>query len=856
MITNRKIVAEFLHLFAFVGFAIAQPVYDLLGKYPEFIIAHRASPLLIISMIFMLTIGLAFVLILIEVVSLLLGERVQKSLHLLFVLGLTLLVAMQFTRQLVRAFDLFVITLAMIIALFFTILYVRWKPARNFMTVLVPIVLLFPLWFLWSTPVGSFILSDNTSTNVDPGQDSAPVIEIKNPVPIIVVVFDEFSTAALLDAEEKIDTIRYPNFAALASESLWFPNAVGPTVDTAFAVPAIMTGKQPNYKAKLTPTATDHPNSIFSLLGEQYELNVFETMTAVCPDTLCPKEYNLPAARRYASFFADIAVIYLHVIAPPNLGRQLPTLDGQWTGFGMEFLGLDPTNGEDVVNQKYAFDQFQKHKHIDYFLSKIHNKYMPAFHFIHVALPHIPYWYLSSGHQYSKERKLPEGIISDKVGWIGEDSLIITAYHQYLHQVGYVDRFVGNLVKKLRSERLYDKALIILTSDHGVSFQFGRSRRLSSEDTAKEIIKVPMIMKLPGQREGQIDERLVSGIDVLPTIIDVLGAEVNWEMDGISMISDEKMTRKEIDIPLVGCLTAEELKGFSRLEWQIEYFGMYSSLDQLVPKGPYNEVLLHKEIASLNVSQTVFQCFSSEDIDSFKNVDMQSGFLPAQLRGYVTGADKRNLSLAIALNGRIWTTTKTSKWNGKRNYFNVLIPPAAFKDGYNKTDVYLIKEKGGELLLSLLDDGRKNIVLEHNRSGKLKILFPNNQKVDVVSDPAIMKGSLDWVSFDGSKLYFEGWAANIKKKQQVKSILIFTEEQLVGQIEPNYKRKGVNELFQLKPSLLSGFRGGFLLDILKLKTEKVRVVALGQNKVAVELPLKWKHKKFIQSLVDQKVANK
>jgi len=126
----------------------------------------------------------------------------------------------------------------------------------------------------------------------------------------------------------------------------------------------------------------------------------------------------------------------------------------------------------------------------------------------------------------------------------------------------------------------------------------------------------------------------------------------------------------------------------------------------------------------------------------------------------------------------------------------------------------------------------------------------------VGSDPEIMKGSLDWVSFDGSKLYFEGWAANIKEKQQVKSILIFTEEQLVAQIEPNYKRKGVNELFQFNPSLLSGFRGGFPLVVLKPEIKEIRVIALGQNKVAFELPLKEKHKSFIQSLVDKGAAAK
>jgi hypothetical protein len=52
-----------------------------------------------------------------------------------------------------------------------------------------------------------------------------------------------------------------------------------------------------------------------------------------------------------------------------------------------------------------------------------------------------------------------------------------------------------------------------------------------------EIIPIPMFVKLPGQKEGRADDRNVENIDLLPTIADVLGIEIPWKPDGISLLS-------------------------------------------------------------------------------------------------------------------------------------------------------------------------------------------------------------------------------------------------------------------------------------------------------------------------------
>src|SRR4051812_27316224 len=45
------------------------------------------------------------------------------------------------------------------------------------------------------------------------------------PPPVVMIVFDEFPTTSLLDAHGRIDAVRYPNFARLARDANWFPQA-------------------------------------------------------------------------------------------------------------------------------------------------------------------------------------------------------------------------------------------------------------------------------------------------------------------------------------------------------------------------------------------------------------------------------------------------------------------------------------------------------------------------------------------------------------------------------------------------------------------------------------------------------
>lgn len=89
--------------------------------------------------------------------------------------------------------------------------------------------------------------------------------------------------------------------------------------------------------------------------------------------------------------------------------------------------------------------------------------------------------------------------------------------------IRYTDEsLIRPLVEKLRELGLYDNSLIILTSDHGEEF-YDHGGWTHSHSLYNELLKVPLIIKLPGSQHKGTNVTMVSGIiDIVPTVMDIL----------------------------------------------------------------------------------------------------------------------------------------------------------------------------------------------------------------------------------------------------------------------------------------------------------------------------------------------
>ncbi len=157
-----------------------------------------------------------------------------------------------------------------------------------------------------------------------------------------------------------------------------------------------------------------------------------------------------------------------------------------------------------------------------------------------------------------------------------DDLKYITAL--YDGGIAYTDKCIGDLFAGLKELGLYENSLIILTSDHGEEFQEHGWMLHENPHYYEELVRVPLIVKLPGASAGgKVVGKLVESIDFMPTILGRLGIKNVPEMQGenfMRIIEDPEAEWKDI---VFGYSVGEGPRGFVRDgRWKL----VTSSLDE------------------------------------------------------------------------------------------------------------------------------------------------------------------------------------------------------------------------------------------------------------------------------------
>lgn len=135
----------------------------------------------------------------------------------------------------------------------------------------------------------------------------------------------------------------------------------------------------------------------------------------------------------------------------------------------------------------------------------------PAFLFVNYMDAHRPY---ATGDPSAEGHAALDGLI-ERVMVEGEPSgaagLDVRALHQ--RAVTRLDAEVGALLEGLRTRGVFDEALIIITSDHGEAFG-AHGLVEHSKDVYEDLVRVPLLVKGPGQTVGRILTERASSVDV------------------------------------------------------------------------------------------------------------------------------------------------------------------------------------------------------------------------------------------------------------------------------------------------------------------------------------------------------
>jgi arylsulfatase A-like enzyme len=105
---------------------------------------------------------------------------------------------------------------------------------------------------------------------------------------------------------------------------------------------------------------------------------------------------------------------------------------------------------------------------------------------------------------------------------------------RYLGLVSLVDRSIGTILECLERCGLADDTIVVHTSDHGDSL--GAHHLFGKETMFEEATRVPLLIRLPGQRRTKIVSHPVSHIDFVPTLLDALGQPTHPQCAGKSLL--------------------------------------------------------------------------------------------------------------------------------------------------------------------------------------------------------------------------------------------------------------------------------------------------------------------------------
>jgi len=736
-----------LHLFALVQIAIAYPVYDLLSRNPEFFVARQSQPIDIGLLVLLLSVGLPLILYGLQAILSGINHHLGRAGHLLLIALLFLLLGSSLSQSHLDGLAQQLFSLALGLAL--TVIYWRFSVGRLFVSFLSPAIILVPALFMLNEDLTK--LMQPVKSQSLPRQSAKPAT-----ASLIFVIFDELPTYALLDDAGNIDADLFPNFHALVSSANWYPNATTVATSTILAIPAIVTGQYPTRFAM--PHQGEFPDNLFTWLANDYALNVHESVSVLCSAALCDKRYLPPTAERLHDLLLDVSAIYLNIVAADLLHGQLPVITQSWEDF---WGAMEP----EARLYEHRLQQ------LDAFTARIRPSEKPGLHFIHANFPHIPYEYLPSGKRYQQGWLMP-GLDFASNTWTGTKLQSLQAYQRFLLQLEAVDAWLGRLISKLKAEGIFEESLIVLTSDHGVSFTPGTSRRDASpeENLDITIMPVPLIIKLPHQQQGLVSERNAESIDIMPTLADSLDRPLGWTVDGVSLLAEPKPVEKHIVhgykdlVPYISDVDRVALSSRSRPEWAHSAYWADS----------YQE-LIGQQVTSLPVQQNTELVVRIDHAAYFESVDPDGGFLPAHISGSIQWPKHDGADVVIALNGHVATITTTYEANNEWR-FSAMLPEPLFRAGVNNIKVFGVKADDiGRLVLIPASAAASGETYSFNTDDN-SIVKPGG---NLPNDPSGIEGSVDYISFGEEAVEILGWAIDSAKLRKVKAILVFDGDQLV-----------------------------------------------------------------------------
>ena len=702
-----------LELVGLSGLTITQPLLATFADSPDFFVFRQASSgdIVMFALVIATVPGLSAWLL--SVVVGLVSDRGRGLVHHLALATFLGLGVLQLSSAAGLSLRLGV-PLAVGAGLAFVAARLRWSGFRSWLQWLAPAAVVFVLLFLFVSPVSDLV----TGTDVDPAE--LGTFGSGDPPPVVVMVFDEWPLSSIVRTDGTIDEEVAPNVARLAESATWYRDTTTVANITNFAVPAILTGNVPAPGDR--PDAANQPENLFTLLAGNYDLEVKESLTRLCPDSLCSGSGGERSPSDRATQLGGL----LDAARDVMLDRLTPgPADALVTDAYVEpETAVRQAEADDAT---FNLDELlaPRPERLDAFIDGIDAGEGPTVHYVHVLGPHTPHRHTPQGVRYPSDSALR--LISNPDGSPGSDLRADVDWpaqldrQRLLLEVNHVDRLVGDVLDELERTELFEDALIVLTSDHGIGFEPGASARGLGDRAVErqvepDLLWVPLVIKAPGQTQGEVSDVPARTVDILPTVAGHLGIDLPWEVDGRDLTDDaggaaapREFVRVagsafavfDLEDPVP--IRADQAEVFAR--------GTDAHLDGSGPDrwwavGPRTD-LVGTPVADLALGPVSSDRHRLDTPDAYDEVDLASGEAPLLIAGRIErDGDPRPGTDAVALVvGDVVAAVVPTYDDGEGpGRFAAMLAPRLFEDTDGRVRVAAVVERDGQTVLELIPE--------------------------------------------------------------------------------------------------------------------------------------------------------
>ncbi len=687
---GRELLSHAAVYLTLVTVALSQPLLQLYGDNVAVFVAADFEGWGVLGFAALWTLVPASLMVAVEVVARAVSRRTGSAVH----LGLVGLGAWASWAVVLRSVSLgsWVVDMAVtsVPALATVWLYATRRAVRTWIAYMAPLSLVVLVSFavsasavIWPPEVGMVKVATTTTS---PQTTSEPPVD-PSTVSVVWIVLDEAPLFPLLSSTGEINAARFPGFASLAQESTWYRNALATSQTTTDAVPAMLTGKWP--VSGRAPVLANHRENLFSLMNGRLSMDAHEVATALCPKPVCltvsvsggdhvafpgsdttsvetttPPGTTVPVpvvgepSVNLGAFIRDAWVVVGHKMLPAGLRERLPAIDEGWGGFGaVDDVDEAPVNEPEpsdrgptttlaltgearekaestTVAEWEAGGPMSQVPVLEGVTRRAARADRPTLHFAHVLLPHRPWMLAPDGR---RSRAIPTDKRSNEI-----IDRVRDEYQAHLLQYAATDTLIGELVTSLKRSANWDRTLLIVTADHGITFEPGESKRKTIDPTAagtlEDIYRVPLFVKYPSQSRSSVSDCPVSGIDLLPTVIAATGIDPGWDLDGVDLAATcPQQTQRRIVWPDG---SASMSSGFGsvveRAQRYDEWIDADGGVDDIVRAGVHGS-LVGTRVPAGAVDAETGLTWSLDRPDDFTRVgEGRFGFVPTQVQGRVT----------------------------------------------------------------------------------------------------------------------------------------------------------------------------------------------------------------------------